>query len=322
MKSLKIFFSMVVDEGASTCVMLLACWKAICQPELSLLPTLLTYFDGRLFRPHSIIPSFPMQLGGKTVCVEVEVVDAPLDYNILLGWSWTYAMHAVVAIVFRVLCFSHEGRIITIDQLSFSHPDPSSGASTVPMIDNPQPGTVNLGVILFPSLMGTFDYLPPSNDVRFISVVPDQPRAAIFQVSSFKMSYFHDPWDLPSPSASMEGIGHLGMAIPLLWLRLCTTLSSKPRPTPICSLTGARSSSRAYLGSGFSHHPRPFRLIFPSDEVILEAMTGPGRPWDDLHHRSYFLPELRRIEVREFFFTMNGDIPCPINPLATHRVYA
>jgi hypothetical protein len=26
-----------------------------------------------------------MQLGGKTVCVEVEVVDAPLDYNILLG---------------------------------------------------------------------------------------------------------------------------------------------------------------------------------------------------------------------------------------------
>jgi hypothetical protein len=56
---------------------------------------------------------------------------------------------------------------------------------------------------------------PPSNDVRFISVVPDQPKAAIFQVSSFKMSYFHDPWNLPSPSALMEGIGHLGMAMPL-----------------------------------------------------------------------------------------------------------
>jgi hypothetical protein len=41
--------------------------------------------------------------------------------------------------------------------------------------------------------------------------------------------------------------------------------------------------------------------------VILEALTGPDRPWDDLHHRSYFLPELRRIEAREFVSTMNGD---------------
>jgi hypothetical protein len=40
-------FRTVVDEGASTCVMLLACWKAIGQPELSLSPTLLTVFDGR-----------------------------------------------------------------------------------------------------------------------------------------------------------------------------------------------------------------------------------------------------------------------------------
>jgi hypothetical protein len=93
-------FSTVVDEGASTCIMSLACWKAIGQPELSPSPTLLTVFDGRSFRPHGIIPSFPVQLGGKTVCVEVEVVDAPLDYNLLLGRSWTYAMQAVVATVF------------------------------------------------------------------------------------------------------------------------------------------------------------------------------------------------------------------------------
>jgi hypothetical protein len=41
-----------------------------------------------------------MQLGAKTLCVEVEVVDAPLDYNLLLGHSWTYAMQAMVATVF------------------------------------------------------------------------------------------------------------------------------------------------------------------------------------------------------------------------------
>jgi hypothetical protein len=72
---------------------------------------------------------------------------------------------------FWVLCFPHEGQIITIDQLSFSHTDPSSGASMVSMIENPQPGIVNLGVGLFPPLMGIFNYPPPSNYVKFILVV-------------------------------------------------------------------------------------------------------------------------------------------------------
>jgi hypothetical protein len=93
-------FRMVVDEGASTCVMSLTCWKAIGQPALSPSPTLLTAFDGCSFRPHGIVPSFPVQLGGKTMCVEVEVVDAPLDYNLLLGRSWTYVMEAMVATIF------------------------------------------------------------------------------------------------------------------------------------------------------------------------------------------------------------------------------
>jgi hypothetical protein len=34
-------------------------------------------------------------------------------------------------------------------------------------------------------------------------------------------------------------------------------------------------------------------LFLPLDEVIIEAMTSLDRPWDDLHHRSYFLPDLR-----------------------------
>jgi hypothetical protein len=161
-------FRTVVDKGASTCGMSLACWKAIGQPELSPSPTLLAAFDSHSFRPHGIIPSFPMQLGGKTMCVEVEVVDAPLDYNPLLGRSWNYAMQALVATVFRVLLFPHEGQIVTIDKFSFSRPDPALGESMVPMIDNPQAGVVNVGVGLCPYLMGTFDYPPPHGDVKFI----------------------------------------------------------------------------------------------------------------------------------------------------------
>jgi hypothetical protein len=78
-------FRTVVDERTLACIMSLACWKAIGQPILSLFPTLLTSFDGRSFRPHGIIPSFPVKLGGKTMWIEVEVVGASLDYNLLLG---------------------------------------------------------------------------------------------------------------------------------------------------------------------------------------------------------------------------------------------
>jgi hypothetical protein len=222
-------FRTVVDEGASTCVMSLACWKAIGQPELSPSPTLLTAFDGRSFRPHGIIPSFPVQLGGKTVCVEVEVVDAPIDYNLLLGRSWTYAMQAVVATIFRVLLFPHEGRIVTIDQLSFSRPDPALGASTVPLVDNPQAGVVNIGVGLCPSLMGTFDYPPPQGDVKFIST---HHKAEIFHVSSFRTTYFNDPWILPSPSDTMEATGHAGMSTPLSAAEVAYSLVQQTSATP------------------------------------------------------------------------------------------
>jgi hypothetical protein len=162
---------------------------------------------------------------------------------------------------------------VTIDELSFSHLDPSSGDSTVSMIDNPQPGTVNLGVGLFLSLMRTFDYPRPSNDVKIISVVLDQPKAAILQVSSFRASYFHDSWNLPSSSALMEGIGNLGMAIPLSMTEVAYNIiqqaSTNPDPAPSQELDPVLEPVWAQ---------DPLELVLPSNEVILEAMKGPYRP--------------------------------------------
>jgi len=67
--------------------------------------------------------SLSIELGGKTFLVEVEVVDAPLYYNGILGRSWFYAMTAVVSSVLKVLCFPHQGKIVTIDQLAYRTPD-------------------------------------------------------------------------------------------------------------------------------------------------------------------------------------------------------
>ena len=103
----------VVDEGASTCVMSLSCWKDLRSPELVPSNTLLTTFDGRSFRPHGILLAFEIKLAGKAVSVEVEVIDAPLDYNFLLGRSWTYAMSAIASVIFQVVVFTHEGKLVT-----------------------------------------------------------------------------------------------------------------------------------------------------------------------------------------------------------------
>jgi hypothetical protein len=285
--------------------MSLACWKAIGQPVLYPSPNILTSFEGRSFRPHGIVPSFPVQLGGKTVCVEVEVVNAPLNYNLLLGWSWTYAMQAVVATVFWVLLFPHEVRIVTIDQLSFSRLDPALGASTVPMIDNPQPCFVNVGVGLCPSLMGNFNYPPPHSDIKFIS---NHHKVEIFQVSSFHMTYFEDPWILSSPSAMVDETGNPGMSMPLFATEVVYSLlqqaSSNPDSTPAQELDPFLEPIWAQCSLS---NVDLLDLVLPSDEIVIEAMTSLEKPWEDIHHRSYFLPELSRIEAGEFTMTIMGD---------------
>ena len=70
-----------------------------------------------------ILPHFPITLEGKTICIDVITVQGPLDFNLLLGRDYVYAMKAVVSTLFRVMYFPHDGNIVTIDQLSFVKPD-------------------------------------------------------------------------------------------------------------------------------------------------------------------------------------------------------
>jgi hypothetical protein len=126
-----------VDEGAAMCVMSLVCWKALDSLSLSQSPTMLTIVDSHSFCPHGILPAFLVQLGGKTVEVDVKVVDAPLNYNLLLGCNWNYAMIVVISSVFQTLCFPHNGKIVSIDQLSFSYASPNASVgSSIPLVGN------------------------------------------------------------------------------------------------------------------------------------------------------------------------------------------
>lgn len=54
--------------------------------------------------------------------------------------------------------------------------------------------------------------------------------------------------------------------------------------------------------------------VLPSDEEIFEAMTVVDRPWDDLHHHSYFRPPLH--EVKSMFSNLLTSNVCIVsNPL-------
>jgi len=61
------------------------------------------------------LEDLPIGVEGKTINLDVEVVDAPLDYNLLLGRSLSYAMISIVSSVFQLVKFPHNGKIITID---------------------------------------------------------------------------------------------------------------------------------------------------------------------------------------------------------------
>ena len=102
--------------------------------------------------------------------VEVEVIDAPLDYKLLLGSNWTYAMVVIILFVFHTLCFPHEGKIMTIDQLSFEYASPNAFVGPlILVVDNSQSKTENIDVGMYLSLMGTFDFMAPIHHVYAMS---------------------------------------------------------------------------------------------------------------------------------------------------------
>jgi hypothetical protein len=189
----KKIFRTVIDEGASTCVMSFACWKAIGSPPLNESQNTLKAFNGSIFKPYGVLPSLPITLEGKTVQVEVEVFNAPFDYNLLLGHSWIDSMHAVVSTLFCVVCFPHQGKVVTVDQLTFFNSDTRTG--NMSFIAKTPMGYENVGVGLLKdsSLMGTFPIplpdvpCPSVSSINMISTVPHE-----LPVSS-------DPWLVPDP---------------------------------------------------------------------------------------------------------------------------
>jgi hypothetical protein len=111
-------------------------------------------------------------------------------------------MNVVVSLVFRVLCFLHQGKIVTIDHLVFFTPDLGSNVgSIVPFVGNHTQSYMNVdvGMLKHPSLMGIFTLPLPS---------PTTSITPINMISSFTNGSLEcfDPWLVPCPE-NVESFG-------------------------------------------------------------------------------------------------------------------
>ena len=206
--------------------MSLSYWKGLGSPELSKSVTMLTAFYGRSFRPQGILPSIKVHLGGKTIAIEVEVVDATLDYNLLLGRRWMYNMQAIASSLFRVVCFQHNRKIVMIDQTSSKNPSvaASSGAS-IPIVEHSQPAIGSVGVGMYPSLMGSFSCPAP---ILMIGSSSDEALTSTTSVS-FRTSHMEDPWILPTLGTSSEPI-EMSVPFPVAMIAYQANLKSVAEP--------------------------------------------------------------------------------------------
>ena len=118
-------------------------------------------FDGCDSWPFDVLPNLAINLEGKIVQVKVEIVDTNLNYNRLLSRSWTHAMHVMVSSLFHVIHFPHQGRIVTIDHLSFLAS--SSSDDKVPYVKHYGAPfqSVGEGILKYFELMGIFPLPPP-----------------------------------------------------------------------------------------------------------------------------------------------------------------
>jgi hypothetical protein len=96
------------------------------------------------------------------------VVQDPLDFALLLGRDYVYAMKAIVSTFFRVISFSHDGRVVTVDQLSFIDLDwiSSLNGSYRQMVSPPP----RVNYVALSPMASTSDDLDPVVDMMISSI--------------------------------------------------------------------------------------------------------------------------------------------------------
>ena len=169
---------------------------------------------------------------------------------------------------------------------------------------------------MYPSLMGTISC---STLVLMIGSSLGKALTLLNSVSFFT-SHMEDPWILPSPSPSCDKSipAETNMSFPATLVVYQANLDHVVEPSPSSSQMEEEDPYVLPTWAVESSHSHDFLDdFFSSNEAILEAMSRIEQPWEELHHRSYFLPKLDRLECDDFRAILSEKVGRPMVSLSS-----
>jgi hypothetical protein len=294
----KNIYRCIVDEGASASILSSSAWKDLGSPELVSASHELLDFDRCPSEYLGILPQFPISLGGKIVLVDVIVVQGPLDFNMLLGHDYVYAMNVVVSTLFWVMHFPHNGSIVTIDQLASDNHHPNSVL-------------VQAAPLYVPSVH--VDSTPPQVNYVVLSSMfncssEKEPVQSCFPSRDMVSTIDHFFYPMGAWEPLLPPLGLSDLEFPFE-SDLIVCRSSSPCACDSSLIDSASPGQNLHRHMEYGQFTSPFGTVdpprscdfldieFPSDEAILEAMTMVSIPWEDLHRGLCFLPFWETFQV-------------------------
>ena len=133
---------------------------------------------------------------------------------------------------------------------------------------------------MYPSIMGTFSC------PALVLMIGSSFRGASSSLNSvsFRTTHMEDPWILPSPS-TLSVPTKTNVSLLATMVAYQENLDQVAEPSPSSSWTEEEDPYVLPAWAVESSHSHDcLDDCFPSDEAILEAMSGIEQPWEELHH--------------------------------------
>jgi hypothetical protein len=210
-------------------------------------------------------------------------VQGPLDFNMILGHDYVYAMNVMVSMLFQVMHFPHNGGIVTIDQLASDNHHLNSTLvqatpSYVPSVCVESTPPWDNYVASYPQCSIASDHEPMK------SCLPSRDLVSTIDPLVYPMGAW-EPFLLPLGPSDLESHSDSDLVV---------SISSSPRSCDSSLIDSASPDQSLHRHMEYGHFSSPFGTVdphlrdfsdfkLPSDEAILEAMTTVSMSWEGLH---------------------------------------
>ena len=124
-----------------------------------------------------------------------------------------------------------------------------------------------------------------------------------------------DPWVLASQEEPQFPLSVVEVAYQAIFNATTDSLSTLPV---------SKESDETYLFAlveNSTYYYKCLDIVFSSNEAIMEAMIGPRKICEYIHHKSYFLPDLSMIKNYEFHVRLDEGIDKLVHPFPKEALF-